>query len=66
MGQLVQTNRDMTNAQMIAVYNRGVQKVIPERTTCQTLKRMGYSSKRPCRVPLLSVKDRKMRLQSKT
>ncbi len=32
-------------------------------TTCRTLKQMGYSSRRPNRVPLLSAKNRKQRLQ---
>ncbi len=36
---------------------------ISERTTRQTLKQMGYSSRRPHRVPLLSAKNRKQRLQ---
>ncbi len=40
-----------------------MQNTISERTTCQTLKRMGYSSRRPHRVPLLSAKNRKRRLQ---
>ncbi len=31
--------------------------------TCWTLKQMGYSSRRPHRVPLLSAKNRKRRLQ---
>ncbi len=35
-----------------------------ERTTRRTLKQMGYSSRRPHRVPLLSAKNRKRRLQS--
>ncbi len=40
-----------------------MQNTISERTTHQTLKQMGYSSRRPHRVPLLSVKNRKRRLQ---
>ncbi len=35
---------------------------ISERTTHRTLKQMGYSSRRPHRVPLLSAKNRKRRL----
>ncbi len=33
------------------------------RTTCRTLKQMGYCSRRPHRVPLLSAKNRERRLQ---
>jgi len=40
-----------------------MQNTISERTTCRTLKQMGYSSRRPHRVPLLSTKNRKRRLQ---
>ncbi len=36
---------------------------ISERTTHRTLKQTGYSSRRPHRVPLLSAKNRKRRLQ---
>ncbi len=44
-------------------YNQGMQNTFSERTTCRTLKQMGYSSRRPHRVPLLSAKNRKRRLQ---
>ncbi len=40
-----------------------MQNTISERTTHRTLKQMGYSSRRPHRVPLLSAKNRKRRLQ---
>ena len=40
-----------------------MQKSISERTTRQTLRRMGYSSRRSHRLPLLSAKNRKLRLQ---
>ncbi len=40
-----------------------MQNTISERTTRRTLKQMGYSSRRPHRVPLLSAKNRKRRLQ---
>jgi len=40
-----------------------MQNTISEHTTRQTLKQMCYSSRRPHRVPLLSAKDRKRRLQ---
>ncbi len=41
----------------------GMQNSISERTTRRTLKQMGYSSRRPHRVPLLSTKNRKRRLR---
>ncbi len=44
-----------------ACYNQGMQNTISERTTHQTLKQMGYSSRRPHRVPLLSAKNRERR-----
>ena len=40
-----------------------MQKSISEYTTRRTLKQMGYSSRRPHRVPILSAKNRKLRLQ---
>ncbi len=40
-----------------------MQNTISERTTHWTLKQMGYSSRRPHRVPLLSAKNRKLRIQ---
>ncbi len=52
-----------TVTQITTRYNQGMQNTISERTTCRTLKQMGYSSRRPHRVPLLSTKNRKQRLQ---
>ncbi len=40
-----------------------MQNTISEHTTRRTLKQMGYSSRRPHRVPILSAKNRKRRLQ---
>uniref|UniRef100_A0A9J8B744 Transposable element Tc1 transposase n=1 Tax=Cyprinus carpio carpio TaxID=630221 RepID=A0A9J8B744_CYPCA len=40
-----------------------MQNIISEHTTCRTLKQMGYGSRRPHRVLLLSAKNRKRRLQ---
>ncbi len=40
-----------------------MQNTISEHITRRTLKQMGYSSRRPHRVPLLSAKNRKRRLQ---
>ncbi len=44
-------------------YKQGMQNTISEHTTRRTLKQMTYSSRRPHRVPLLSAKNRKQRLQ---
>ncbi len=63
MGRLVRDDRKATVTQITTRYNQGMQNTISERTTCQTLKQMGYSSRRPHRVPLLSAKNRKRRLQ---
>ncbi len=49
--------------QITTHYNRGMQKSTSECTSHWTLKKMGYSSRRPHRVPLLSAKNRKSRLQ---
>ncbi len=54
MGRLV---RDDTR------YNQGMQDTISEHTTRRKLKQMGSSSTRPHRVPLLSAKNRKRRIQ---
>ncbi len=40
--------------QITTRYNQGMQNTISEHTTRRTLKQMGYSSRRPHRVPLLS------------
>ncbi len=56
-------DRKATVTQITTSYNQGMQNSISERTTRRTLKQMGYSSRRPHRVPLLSAKNRKRRLQ---
>ncbi len=56
-------DRKATVTQISTCYNQGMQNTISEHTTCRTLKQMGYSSRRPHRVPLLSAKNRKRRLQ---
>ncbi len=61
MGRLVRDDRKPTVTQITTRYNQGIQNTISERTTRWTLKQMGYS--RPHRVPLLSTKNRKQRLQ---
>ncbi len=63
MGRLVRDDRKATVTQITTRYNQGMQKTISECTTRRTLKQMGYSSRRPHRVTLLSAKNRKRRLQ---
>ncbi len=63
MGRLVRDNRKATVTQITTRYNQGMQNTISEHTTRRTLKQMGFSSRRPHRVPLLSAKNRKRRLQ---
>ncbi len=63
MGRLVRDDRDATVTQITTRYNQGMQNTISGRTTRRTLKQMGYSSRRPHRVQLLSAKNRKRRLQ---
>ncbi len=63
MGRLVRDDRKATVTHITTRYNQGMQNTISERTTRQTLKQMGYSSRRPHRVPRLSAKNRKCMLQ---
>ncbi len=63
MDRLVRDDRKTTVTQITTRYNQGMQNTISERTTRRTLKQMGYSSRRPHRVPLLSAKNRKRRIQ---
>ncbi len=63
ISRLVRDDRKATVTQITTRYNQGMQNTISERTTRRTLKQMGYSSRRPHRVPLLSAKNRKRRLQ---
>ncbi len=63
MGRLVRDYITATVTQITTRYNQGMQNTISEHTTRRTLKQMGYSSRRPHRVPLLSAKNRKRRLQ---
>ncbi len=63
MGRLVRDDRKATVTQITTRYNQGMQNTISEQTTHRTLKQMGYSSRRPHRVPLLSAKNRKRRQQ---
>ncbi len=61
--RLVRDDRKSSVTQITTRYNQSMQNTISERTTHRTLKQMGYSSRRPHRVPLLSAKNRKRRLQ---
>ncbi len=63
MGRLVRDDKKATVTQITTRYNQCMQNTISERTTRRTLKQMGYSSRRPHWVPLLSAKNRKWRLQ---
>ncbi len=63
MGRLVRDDRKTTITQITTRYNQGMQNTISEHTTRRTLKQMGSSSRRPHRVPLLSAKNRKQRIQ---
>ncbi len=63
MGRLVRDDRKATVTQKNTRYNQGMQNTISEHTTHRTLKQMGYSSRRPHRVLLLSAKNRKRRIQ---
>ncbi len=63
MGRLIRDDRKATVTQITARYNQVMQNTISEHTTRQTLKQMGYSSRRPHRVPLRSAKNKKRRLQ---
>ncbi len=63
MDRLVRDDRKATVTQITTRYNQDMQNTISEPTTRRTLKQMGYSSRRPHRVPLLSDKNRKQRLQ---
>ncbi len=63
MDNLVRDDRKATVTQIITHYNQVIKKTISECTTLRTLKQMGYSSRRPHRVPLMSAKNRKRRLQ---
>ncbi len=62
-GRLVRDDRKTRVTQITTRYNQGIQNTISEHTTRRTLKQMGSSSRRPHRVPLLSAKNRKRRLQ---
>ncbi len=62
MVRLVRDDRKATVTKINTRYNQGMQNTISERKTLRTLEQMGYSSRRPHRVPLLSAKNRKRKL----
>ncbi len=63
MCRLVRDDRKTTITQITTRYNQGMQNTISEHTTHRTLKQMDSNSSRPHRVPLLSDKNRKRRIQ---
>ncbi len=63
MGRLDRDDRKTTVTQITTRYNQGMQNTISEHTTRRTLKQTGSSSRRTHRVPLLSAKNRKWRIQ---
>ncbi len=63
MDRLFRDDRKATVTQITTRYNQGMQNIISERTTLRTLKQMGYSSRTPHRVQLLSATNKKRRLQ---
>ncbi len=60
---MIRDNIKATVTQITTRYNQGMQNTISEHTTRRTLKQMCYSSRRLHRVPLMSAKKRKQRLQ---
>ncbi len=63
MDRLVRDDRKVTITQITTRYNQRLQNTISEHTTHRTLKQMDSSSTRPHRVPLLSDKNKKQRIQ---
>lgn len=61
MARLLQAERNATT-QITTLYNQGMQKSVSEHTTGHTLKKMGYSSRRPQQVSVLSVKNGKLKV----
>ncbi len=60
---MIRDDRKATVTQITTRYNQDMQNTISEHTTHRTLKQMDYSSRRPHRVPLLTAKNRKQRIQ---
>jgi len=60
---MIQADRRAAFTEITTRYNRGILQSIFEATTHTTLRWMGYSSRRPLQVPLISTINRKKRLQ---
>lgn len=63
MGRLVWDDRKAIVTQITTQYNQEMQNSISKHTSRQALKKMGNSCRRPHPLPLLSAKNRKLRLQ---
>uniref|UniRef100_A0AAY5F1C5 Transposase Tc1-like domain-containing protein n=1 Tax=Electrophorus electricus TaxID=8005 RepID=A0AAY5F1C5_ELEEL len=63
VAQALTINRQFTVEQLTSEYNCEVQRPISLNTMRRTLACMGYNSRRPRRVPLLSIVNRQRRLQ---
>ncbi|MCP4472962.1 MAG: hypothetical protein GY821_00010 [Gammaproteobacteria bacterium] len=61
--ELIQRQHYNITSQITTHYNRGMHKRISDYTAHQILRQMGYSSRKPHLVLLLSAKNRKMRQQ---
>jgi hypothetical protein len=59
MARMVQANRQATNSEIMVQYNSGVEDGFSGNTTCPSFPQMGYCSKQPHLVPLVSVKNKK-------
>ncbi len=61
--EMIEDDRKATVTQITTYYKQGMQNTISEHTKRWTLKQVSNSSSRPHRVPLLSAKNRKRKLQ---
>jgi len=59
MSWLIQADRRATLTEVTTRYNRGCSKAFVKSQHAQTLRQMGYYSRRPHRVPLISTTNRK-------
>lgn len=66
MAKVGRAARKSIVTQFTTLYDCDERKSISEWTTRQTLKWMGYSNRRPCQAPLLSAKNRNLRLKKVT
>jgi len=63
MGRVIQADRRATLTEITIRYNRDMQQSICEATTRRKLRRMGYNSRIPHRLPLISTTIMKNKLQ---